>query len=308
MTVAQPIRARSNGNFTIHNFMPEFWHFWEAAKSEPPDKQMELWRSVYLKPHQAVFADLAEVCKAEFDAGRMRARYFPSLPTLIPAIHALADRLPDELSRAKQNFFKTLPDMNWSGDVYVLASAGCFNGRAQKIQNTEALLLGLDTMAALGETNLVALLHHELFHRYHHQFFAFEPDSRDPLWVELWTEGLATYAARLLNPSASNRETLALTDAEIATLRKGVAQIAADFLSRFHSLSPDDSAAYFEHMGKKTEVPRRAGYYLGLRVAQQLAVHNSLEVMAHWSREQAEGKIRASLDQLADAGDGARPN
>jgi len=119
---------------------------------------MELWRAVYVEPHREVFAGLAEVCKTEFDPARIGGRYFPSLPTLIPTIHALADRFPDELSRAKKDFVKALPDMTWPGDIYILASAGCFNGRAQKIQGKEALLLGLDTMAALGDTNLRALV------------------------------------------------------------------------------------------------------------------------------------------------------
>lgn len=46
-------------------------------------------------------------------------------------------------------------------------------------------------------------LQHELFHRYHRQFFDFEGSSGYPLWTTLWAEGMASCVAELLNPSAS---------------------------------------------------------------------------------------------------------
>ena len=59
---------------------------------------------------------------------------------------------------------------------------------------------------------------------------------------------------------------------------------------------------------EKAKSRRRAGYYLGLRVAERLAAYHSLTDMAHWSREQAESKVRAGLDQLGNAGSDSRPN
>jgi len=66
---------RGDPSFTVHNFMPEFWMFWAAAKDQPIDRQAQLWQDYYVRPHQAVFNDLAQPCKDEFDSEWARARY-----------------------------------------------------------------------------------------------------------------------------------------------------------------------------------------------------------------------------------------
>jgi hypothetical protein len=54
-----PAAAAPAADFTIHNFMPDFWQFWEAAEKQPVERQAELWQSLYVSKHQAVFNDLA---------------------------------------------------------------------------------------------------------------------------------------------------------------------------------------------------------------------------------------------------------
>ena len=56
-----PAMAAPTPSFTIHNFMPDFWQFWEAAENQPVERQAELWQSLYVSKHQGVFEDRKSV-------------------------------------------------------------------------------------------------------------------------------------------------------------------------------------------------------------------------------------------------------
>jgi len=286
--------------FAIHDFTPDFLRFWDAAQNQPVEQQAQLWQQLYVAPHQKVFDDLATPCKDQYDAGWFRANYLKELPRLVPAIRTMVADLPHQLDAANRRFLKTFPDMRWSGDVYVMASGFCFDGRAQKIEGRNALLFGLDTMASLGEQNPIPIMQHELFHRYHREVFEFEGAAGYPLWATLWAEGLASYVAEQLNPSASE---LDLGKVPLGMVRKTEdrrAELAADFLQRFDSTAEKDATVYFNATDSKDPfVPARAGYQLGVLVARDLAKQESLQTLAHWSQAEAKPKIRAALERIS---------
>ena len=181
-----------------------------------------------------------------------------------------------------------------------MASAGCFNGRSQKIGGGEALLLGLDDIVALREINLPPLLEHELFHRYHHSFFAYEPDHDEPMWVRLWAEGMATYVSQRMSPSATYMDTMWMTDKKVADLYANSAVLAASFLRSFYSITETNADHYFlQDVSSDPKIPGHTGYYLGVRVAKLLSQRYSMVEMAHWSRTQAEPHVRDALRQMA---------
>ena len=286
--------------FVIHNLMPDFWRFWAAAEGKPIEEQARLWQQLYVSPHQAIFNDLAGPCKDEFDPTWARTSYFPALPKIVPQMRAMTDNLPQKLTAAQNRFLKMFPDMSWAGDIYVMASGYCFNGRAQMIQGRSAVLFGLDATVALGQKDMVPGMTHELFHRYHHGFFDFEPSSGYPLWTTLWAEGLAQYVSEVLNPGAS--------DADLAHVPAGMKQgvdthrqeLAADFLKRFDSTTKADADLYFNNIRSKDPlVPARGGYELGVLVVAELAKHYPIQTLAHWSRSEAMPHIREALMTMA---------
>lgn len=229
----------------------------------------------------------------------MRPYYLPELPQSVPAIRTIVSGLGQKLDAANERFLRTFPDMQWSGDVYVMASGSCFDGRAQPIQGRSALLFGVDTMAALGQRALIPVMQHELFHRYHRTFFEYEASGAYPLWTSLWAEGLATYVAAELNPSASELDRGMVPLGMIARVNERRAQLAADFLRRFESTRPQDVTIWFNDTNSKDPVvPARAGYQLGALVAGELAKQYSLQTMAHWSQADAKPKIRATLERM----------
>jgi hypothetical protein len=295
-----PALAEPAASFTIHDFMPDFWQFWTAAENQPVERQAELWQTLYVSKHQAVFDDLAGPCKDQWDPAWARAHYFPSLSKIAPAMRNAAKDLPQKLAATQARFLAQFPDMHWAGDIYVMASGYCFNGRAQIIQGRGAILFGMDSTVALGQKDVTPGMAHELFHRYHHQFFDFEASSNYPLWTTLWAEGLAQYVSEQMSPGAS--------DADLAHVPAGMVQkvdanrrgLAADFLKKFASTQETDAKIWFNDIRSQDPVvPARGGYELGVLVAQELAKHYSIQTMAHWPQNEAKPKIQAALEAIA---------
>lgn len=282
----------------VRNLMPQFWDFWQTAQNKPAAEQLQLWRQLYERPNAAAFADLQGVCAKDWANDALQKEYFPILKGLIPGMRSLSASLPSTIDAVQKRFAVTFPDMHWTGPIYILASAGCFNGRSQVIEGRPALLLAVDVIVDLGETNLAPLVTHETFHRYHYVFFPFEPQLPQPLWVRLWAEGMATYAAHRLNPTASNLDLMTIAPKEITQLNARLPSIASDFMSRFNSSSEADATLYFSDDSASPRIPVRAGYYLGLRVSEYLGRRYSMQTMAHWNHAEAKPHIVAALRDL----------
>ena len=300
--VAQPSSPPAPVTFAVHDFTPDFWRFWEAAQNQPVEQQARLWQQLYVSRHQAVFNDLATACKDQWDASWARTRYLPALPRLVPAIRTMVADLPRQLEEANSRFLKTFPDMRWSSDIYVMASGYCFTGRSQMIQGRGALLFGVDGMASFGQKDLIPGMHHELFHRYHREYFDFEASSAYPLWTVLWAEGMAAYVSELLNPSASEIDLAQVPLGMVKQVNDRRGQLAADFLRRFESTTENDAKLYFNDIHSKDAlVPARAGYQLGVLVIRELAKQYSIQTMAHWSQAEVQPRIHASLARISAA-------
>jgi hypothetical protein len=295
-----PALAAPTATFTIHDFMPDFWKFWQTAESQPVERQAELWQSLYVSKYQPVFDDLAGPCKDQYDPAWAKAHYFPNLPKIVPAMRDATNNLPDKLAAAQANFLGMFPDMQWAGDIYVMASGYCFTGRAQSIQGRGAILLGMDAAVALGLKDLTPTMAHELFHRYHRPHFDFEGSSNYPLWTLLWAEGMAQYVAEELNPGASDADLVRVPIGMVQKVDSRRQELAADFLKRFDSTAEADARVYFNDTNSKDPfVPARAGYQLGVLIVRELAKQHSIQTMAHWSQSEVRPKIQQALAALA---------
>jgi hypothetical protein len=208
--------------------------------------------------------------------------------------------LGQQLEQANSRFLKMFPDMRWTGDIYVMASGYCFSGRAQMIEGRSALLFGVDAMAALGMRDLIPGMQHELFHRYHRQYFEYEGSSAYPLWTSLWAEGLAMYVSEQLNPSASELDLGLVPQGMAQQVDERRAEVAADLLRKFESTAEKDAALYI-NSPERTDavVPPRAGYRLGMLVVRELTKQHSIQTLAHWSQAEAKPQVRAALERIA---------
>lgn len=260
--------------------MPDFWRFWEQAPGKPLPERVALFRQMVIQPHQALY----DATVGTVDDQRL-SEYLGSIDKYVPALRRLSGQLVREVSTNYTGFKKIFPDMAWSGTVYLMPSLYRFDGQTNQVEGRQALLFGPDTMARYKYAKLGVLIQHELFHLYHEQVNAKEfkeangsPDQA-PVYLQLWTEGLATYASAKLNPGASTNEVL--LSAPLA--QKGPAllpRIAEQLLPKLDSTAKADASRFFDGGAKSKDLPARSGYYAGMRVAEELSKTFTLAEMA----------------------------
>ena len=276
----------------VHDLTPGYWRFLAKARRAPEAAQA-LWTRYYFVPNARILQDVQ--CP-KLASGGLQPEDLRGLITLAPAMRAAGLSLARKLPGALARFDTAFPDNRWRGDIYVMVSLGCFDGRAQTIGGKPAMLLGPDVIARTGNSEPTVLLTHELFHLYHRQFFA---PKGGPLWASLWTEGLATHASAVLSPGAS-LEALLLPRAMTEAVDRDRARLVADLTRHLDESGSRAETLYFRTDDRTEPVPPRAGYYLGLLAARRLAARgHSVATMAHWDAATAEAKLRQALAELA---------
>jgi uncharacterized protein YjaZ len=89
------------------------------------------------------------------------------------------------------------------------------------------------------------------------------------LYQVLWLEGLAVYESRVLVPKAGDDLVLRSTTVATEVAQRWPA-LRDDLLRQLDSSSHDVIYAYMFD-ADPARLPRRAGYYLGMRIAEQVA-------------------------------------
>ena len=294
------IAAAAAATFAIHDFTADFWQFWEAAQNQPIERQAQLWQQLYVSKHQAVFDELAQPCKGEWNDGWFRAHYLPELPQAVPAIRTIAAGLSQQLDAASRRFLQTFPDMQWSvADSESWPRLLLTDARSRS--GAGALLFGVDTMSALRSE---------------------EPDPRH---ASRTVSSLSPFVLRVRGIRRLSALDRALGGRPGDLCRQGAESVgqrdrsrngaagngpagrcstgrgsAADFLRRFESTAGKDATLYFNDTNSKDAVVRRElAQDLGALVARELSKQYSLQTVAHWSQAEAKPKIRAALEQMS---------
>jgi hypothetical protein len=182
--------------------------------------------------------------------------------------------------------------------VYLVNSLGEFDGGTREVGGRTVLMFGADVIARIHmDHDIQPFFHHELFHLYHHRYF---PEC-EPIWCGLWAEGLATYAARTLNPKASDAELLLTTPEPLrAAVEKDRKGAVCAVTARLESTSQKDYGALFSSDRLSPTLPPRFGYYVGYLVAEEIGRTHTLKQMAQMKPPQARRAVDAALARLAD--------
>lgn len=207
-----------------------------------------------------------------------------------PLVRALSSALAADLPSQLDAFRRAFPDFRCELPVYFLFAAGAFDGATRRIDDRPALLFGLDVVARVHGERLAPLVIHELFH-VHHDVVV--PDAPDRLYWALWKEGLATLVSRRLNPDVPEGQVCCLPD--VTAAQRALPRLAAEVLARLDSERPEDYARYF--FGGATDIPSRAGYYLGYLVAETASRDRSLSQLVRLSP----GEVRTVVERTLAA-------
>jgi len=227
----------------------------------------------------------AQIAKALKDFGKLRPRY-----------EQVRKDFPAAFDAGLQHFRKEFPGFVPHVPVVLLHSAGEMDGGTRELNGKMYLIFGADVIAAIHETDeLTPFLDHELFHVEHSRHFA----DCDQVWCPLWAEGLATYAAQVMNPGADDRLLmLAFPEPIRAAVDARWAEALCFTQARLFSAEQSDLSALFVGGSGNQEFPQRFGYYVGLRVAEELGREHTLPELARMSPGQAKAALTAALDGM----------
>lgn len=221
-----------------------------------------------------------------------------------PAWRAMHVRLRAEIPRIAALFRTRFPNFRCDFPVYLVPSFGALDGAGRVVAGRPALVIGVDAVAEYETADQIPVfVTHELFHRYHDQAAGFsdDPGERQPLWGALWAEGLATYVSARLNPTRPLADALLLPRDLEARARPMLPAIGADLVPRLEAVDPAAFRRYFTYGNADAQargLPWRSGYYLGYRVAADLARSHDLPALAKLRGRPLLAAIRASLRRL----------
>jgi hypothetical protein len=242
------------------------------------------------------------VTPAQYDA--RIARELKGFTELRPRYERVQRDFPAAFEAGIQHFRAEFPGFTPNVPVYLLHSIGEMDGGTRELNGKVYLIFGADVIAKIHDAHdLTAFLDHELFHVENGRHFA----ECGEVWCTLWAEGLATYAAKVMNPGADDRQLL-LTFPKPIRAAVDAKWPAALCFTREKLLSAEsaDMETLFVGGAAAKEFLERFGYYVGLRVAEELGGLHKLPELAGMPPERAKAALTASLDRLIKNAGGCR--
>ena len=295
--LAPPSVARpAEQALVLDNQAAAFDAVWLEHRDEPIDAQWAAIRDRFAGDLPGFYENDRFGDMAGFVDG-VRSQKLAEWPTHREAALRAAESFVADFPLAVATFQKEVGPLPEQPPVTLVMSLGEFDGAVRNFGQGDTLYFGADEMARIYPgASTRPFLHHELFHTYHSPLLG----ECQPLWCALWNEGLAVYAARRLNPGATDVE-LGLTLP--APIRPALEMRRRDAVCAVRQRldGGEDYRPIFTGMGEPLEgLPLRFGYLVGLWVAEDLGEGHSLAAMARWKGDDLRDRIAASLDRMAD--------
>jgi hypothetical protein len=200
------------------------------------------------------------------------------------------EEIPDSTRAAERIFDASLAGV----PQYVTINLMRSNAQVRFLDEGLAIVYGMDTWAVtegrlLANTprSLAVTVAHELFHAHHWSMNPFmarwaprflPPHADAPLWINLWSEGLASCAARQVYPNADIALVMGLEGVwEEAEDR--MSNLAQALLGALDSTDPDIAARwlFLQLPDRNDGLPNKAGYSVGLAAAHRIVLDEDLE-------------------------------
>jgi hypothetical protein len=295
---AAPVRHNAGLNFV--DLIPAFDRIWNETKDLPDDKRVEAFEAKFAKVLPGFYS--AERTKDYQTPEQHRAQVLRGLkqyPERRAGIMRVSREFRSLVAPAQKQFESVFGPMRGYPPIYLVDSFREFDGGTRDLPEGNRLMFGADMIDELYKDKPIKpFIEHELFHLMHHRTF---PEC-DPVWCNLWEEGLATYVASKLNPGAPD-EALGLTIP--APLRPAVEahkqEAVCAVRARLESKDPNDYGPLFMGGGQplSPNLPRRFGYYVGLLVVSDAGRTRTLKQLAALTPDQAHRLVERTLEQMA---------
>jgi hypothetical protein len=282
------------------DLIPAFDRIWNETKDLPDDKRVDAFEAKFAKVLPGFYS--AERTKEYQTPEQHRTQVLRGLkqyPDRRAGILRVSRQFRSLVAPAQRQFESVFGPMRGYPPIYLVDSFREFDGGTRDLPEGNRLLFGADMIDELYKDKPIKpFIEHELFHLLHHRTF---PEC-DPVWCNLWEEGLATYVASKLNPGAGD-EALLLTipvplrPAVEAHKQEAICAVRA----RLESKDPKAYAPLFMGGGKplSENLPQRFGYYVGLLVVSDAGKHRTLKQLAALTPDQAHRVVEQSLERMA---------
>jgi hypothetical protein len=289
------VPAGAAADCTVVDLMPPFW---QALAGSDPAAQM---RSAVIDPHADIYNDIFVRLPTAAEWDDQLAHDKTYVEAHRPEVTAAEQYLAANVPRYMQEFRQTFPDYRCDFTFYIAPSFGNMDGAAATVNGQHLIIFAPDVIPRVHQLNdLKVLIDHETFHIYHHQatgVFGVDEAAIPTIEVALWSEGLATLASWRMNPAVS---------LDVALLQSGIPEgtrahmhaIATELLTHLEERDASTYARYFEGGKAPDGYPPRAGYYVGVLIAQNLSKRYTLRELAHLKGSVLRGAIASELQQL----------
>jgi len=273
---------------------PAFLKFFDETVGMEENARVALLRERMDALLPGFYQPRVEKDPAQYDA--RLARGLRDFPEQRPRFEQVQKDFAAAFDAGMLHFRKDFPTFTPDVPIYLVHSFGEMDGGTRTLAGKNVMVFGADVIARIHDPRtLTPFLDHELFHIEHRKHFG----DCDQVWCALWAEGLATYAASVMNPGADDEQLLLTRPKPIrAAVDANWAAALCFTRSKLDSTSDDDYRPLFVGGADNGQFPRRFGYYMGLRAIQALDGKYSLMQLANMPVDQAHAVLTKSFDRL----------
>jgi hypothetical protein len=297
---AKPSHKPAANGLKFVDLTDDFDRVWVETKDVPDEKRVQAFQARFAKILPGFYAaDRVKDWMPPEKYHEFVLKGLKAYPEQRAGIRMVSAQFGNLVAPARKQFESVFGPMRGYPPIYLVVSFGEFDGGTRDLPEGNRLMFGADMIDRLYKTTPIKpFVEHELFHLMHHRTF---PEC-DPVWCNLWEEGLATYVASTLNPGASDA---ALGLVFPAPLRPAVEAHRQEAIcavrERLDSKDPKDYGPLFMGGGTplSANLPRRFGYYVGLLVVTQAGRTRGLKQLAALKPDEVRPLVGSILDHMA---------
>ena len=282
----------------------EFVLFYDATASLPEAERVAAFRKRFDTLFPGFYEPADGQSEEQFNASVARAL------STFPDIRARYEQTERDFPRAYaagiRHFRAQFPGFRPTMPVWFVHSLGRMDGGTRTLRDHNVMIFGADVIARIHDSHDIGpFLDHEMFHVENAQWFK----DCDAMWCSLWQEGLATYAASVMNPGADDHQLMLDQPAPIrakvdADWRKALCLTQRDLLSTDHKVY---ARYFFARQDPDRTFPARWGYYVGYRIMQQLGKDRTLRALDHLGNGPARALLAQELKKMVGEAGGCAP-
>ena len=301
LVLANAAEARSRAPAPYRSLTREFTRFYDSTRDVPEARRVALFRKRFDVLFPGFYEPADGQSEAAFDASIAKA--FAKFPT-IRARYEQAERdFPKAYAAGIRHFRAQFPGFRPTLPVWFVHSLGRMDGGTRTLRGRNVMIFGADVIADIHDSRDIGpFLDHEMFHVENAQWFK----DCDPIWCSLWQEGMATYAASVMNPGADDHLLMLDRPAPIrakvdADWRGALCRTQRDLLSTDQKIY---GRYFFGRDDPERVYPARWGYYVGFRLLQRLGRTRSLRALDHLANADAGPLVKRELQAMIDEAGG----